>query len=208
MLSDYLIYNPDNHEYSIQYDPERKIVVPSVTQLLEYGHLVDNSFIAPHYAEDGTEIHTMTELMDKGLYDASLCVDRVHAAMVGYEQFLLEHDVVWELTEQKVFHNELFYAGTLDRLGTVDGNPFLVDIKSGQKYRWHVVQVAAYLMSGVANGGGAADLYLGSCEFKWHEWTEEELTKGAYIFQIIVDLYWHNHPMDYKRLLKMQEELE
>jgi len=146
MLSDYLIYNPDNHEYSIQYDPERKIVVPSVTQLLEYGHLVDNSFIPPHYADDGTEIHTMTELMDKGLYDASLCVDRVHAAMVGYEQFLLEHDVVWELTEQKVFHNELFYAGTLDRLGTVDGNPFLVDIKSGQKYRWHVVQVAAYRM--------------------------------------------------------------
>lgn len=207
MLSDYLIYNPDNHEYSIQYDPERKIVVPSVTQLLEYGHLVDNSFIDPHYAEDGTEIHTMTELMDKGLYDASLCVDRVHAAMVGYEQFLLEHDVVWELTEQKVFHNELFYAGTLDRLGTVDGNHFLVDIKSGQKYRWHVVQVAAYLMSGIANGVGAADLYLGSCEFKWHEWTEEELMKAAYIFQIIVDLYWHNHPMDYKRLCKMQEEL-
>jgi len=207
MLSDYLIYNPDNHEYSIQYDPERKIVVPSVTQLLEYGHLVDNSFIAPHYAEDGTEIHTMTELMDQGMYEPSLCVDRVHAAMVGYEQFLLDHDVVWELTEQKVFHNELFYAGTFDRLGTVDGSPFLVDIKSGQKYRWHAVQVAAYLMSGIANGVGAADLYLGSCEFKWHEWTEEELTKAAYIFQIIVDLYWHNHPMDYKRLLKMQEEL-
>jgi hypothetical protein len=59
----------------------------------------------------------------------------------------------------------------------------------------------------VVNGAGAADLYLGSCEFKWHEWSDEELQKAAYIFQIIVDLYWHNHQMDYKRLCKMQEEL-
>jgi hypothetical protein len=207
MLGDYLIYNPDNHEYSIQYDPERKIVVPSVTQLLEYGHLVDTSYIAPHYAEDGTILHFMTELYDQGLYDPSLTVDRVHAAMIGYEQFLLEHDVVWEKSEHKVFHERLFYAGTLDRMGTVDGKRFLVDIKTGSRYRWHVVQVAAYLMSGVVNGAGAADLYLGSCEFKWHEWSDEELQKAAYIFQIIVDLYWHNHPMDYKRLCKMQEEL-
>lgn len=206
MLGDYLIYNPDNHEYSIQYDPERKIVVPSVTQLLEYGHLIDTSYIAPHYAEDGTEIHTMTELMDKGLYDASLCVDRVHAAMVGYELFLLDHDVVWEQTEQMVFHDTLFYAGTLDRLGTVDGNPFLVDIKSGQKYRWHVVQVAAYRMCKPNLSAQCADLYLGSCEFKWHPWGEG-IAEAASLFEDIVKLYWWNHPMDYKRLLKMQEEL-
>lgn len=206
MLSDYLIYNPDNHEYSIQYDPERKIVVPSVTQLLEYGHLVDNSFIAPHYAEDGTEIHTMTELMDQGMYEPSLCVDRVHAAMVGYEQFLLDHDVVWEQTEQMVFHNELFYAGTLDRLGMVDGKRFIVDLKSGSRYRWHIVQLAGYLMC-EPEPAEVADLYLGSAQYNFHPWKEDDVNDAATLFRNLSALYWWNRPMDHKRLLKMQEEL-
>ena len=206
MLKDYLIYNDEKHEYSIQYDPTRKIIIPSVTQLLEYGHLVDMGYVDPFYAESGTELHTMTELHDSGLYDDSLVVSRVHAAMVAYDLFKLDNEIEWHQSEQIVFHESLFYAGTKDRLGLVNGNRALVDVKSGHRYRWHVVQLAAYLMC-EGESAEAADLYLGAGDYKYHVWPEDDVIDAANIFRMLAKLYWYNHPMDHKRLLKISKEL-
>lgn len=207
MLKDYLIYNNENHEYSIQYDPTRKIIIPSVTQLLEYGRMIDMGYVDPFFAESGTELHTMTELHDSGLYDESLVVDRVHAAMVAYDLFKLDNDVEWIQSEQIVFHETLFYAGTKDRLGIVNGKKSLVDVKSGHRYRWHVVQLAAYLMC-EGEPAEAADLYLGAGDYTYHAWDEDDVIEAANIFRMLAKLYWYNHPMDHKRLLKISKELE
>jgi len=206
MLKDYLVYNDEDHEYSIQYDPTRKIVIPSTTQLLQYAHVVDSSYIDPHYAIDGTEIHTMTEMVDNGLYIPELVEDRVHAALVAYEQFLVENDVEWEETEEIIFHEDLFYAGTKDRLGTVNGVRYLVDLKSGNKYRWHILQLAGYFMC-EPNAVEVSDLYLGACDYKFHPWKKSELQNAIDVFASIAKIYWYNHPMDYKRLLKIKKEI-
>jgi hypothetical protein len=41
-------------------------------------------------------------------------------------------------------HPVLGYAGTPDRIGTVDGHLSVVDIKTGSKQQWHSIQLAAY----------------------------------------------------------------
>jgi len=208
MLQDYLIFNSDRHEYSIQYDPKKPIVIPSVTQLLQYGHIVDSTFIAPHYAIDGSEMHTMTELIDQCLYEDTLTDSRVHAALVGYELFLQDHDVLWEQTEQITFHEELFYAGTKDRLGIIDGKRMLVDLKSGHRYRWHVIQLAAYLMC-EPDPVDVADLYLGTGDYTYYDkWTEDDIVESANLFRSIAKLWWYNHPRDHKNLMKIREEMK
>ncbi len=206
MLKDHLVYNDDIHEYSIQYDPKQKIIIPSVTQLLQYGHCIDMTGVDPRYAEDGKEIHTMTELVDQGIFVPDLVEGRVHAAIVGYEQFLLENDVVWDSTEEIIFNDILFYAGTKDRTGTVNGARSLVDLKSGNKYRWHILQLAAYYMCD-NEFHELIDIYLGACDYKIHKWKTDEATDAENVIEYISKLYWYNHPMDYKRLLKLKEEL-
>lgn len=204
MLQDYLVYNDEDHEYFIYYDG-KKIVIPSVTQLIKYGRMIDDNFIHPMYAENGTSIHALTELVDDGIYVPEIVDGNAHSAMVGYEQFLLDHDVEWTQTEKIIFNENLFYAGTLDRMGIIDGKETLVDIKSGNKYRWHVVQLVAYLLSG--EPCECADLYLGGCSYKFHTWDKKQLDEAERAFRSIVELYWYNHPMNFKRLMKLMSVL-
>ena len=46
---------------------------------------------------------------------------------------------------EMLVHNSTYgYCGTLDRIGTMQGKLYLLDIKSGVKEWWHGLQVAAY----------------------------------------------------------------
>ena len=38
----------------------------------------------------------------------------------------------------------LLYAGTIDRVGWLGGRRFVIDIKTGGKYPWYRLQLAAY----------------------------------------------------------------
>lgn len=48
----------------------------------------------------------------------------------AYLAFLTDHVVVWSMVEAPMYHPQEFYAGTIDRYGTVDGVNTLMDIKT------------------------------------------------------------------------------
>lgn len=77
--------------------------------------------------------HTKIRKM-ANLYLESLC------------KFWDDHDCVTIGTEVKMFSSKVSYAGTGDWIGTVDGEPSLLDIKTGAEVKTHDYQLVAYGM--------------------------------------------------------------
>ena len=197
----YLHFDKAEHQYSILH--EREILIPSVTQLLKWGNIIDYSFMNPVHAEIGTEIHTMTELIDEGIYP-DIAEGKVHASMMAYEKFLVEQDVVWEESETMIFSEARFYAGTRDRLGTINGTRMVVDIKSGSKVRWHALQLVGYDES---QEHELASLYINGFDYNLHVWSEKDIKEARKVFSSLLDVYWYTRVMDHRRLEKIRDEI-
>lgn len=125
-------FNAEKHEYTVD-----GVRIPSVSEILaplsaeRYGEL--NPWMVKAAAAKGTAVHEACELID---YGADPDEDpEIDGYLVAYQTFLMEHSVEWENIESVVYYCRLpeetpLYCGTLDRFGTVDGQPTVVDIKT------------------------------------------------------------------------------
>lgn len=121
-----LVFSSEDHSYT--FDGKR---LPGVTEILS--PLNDFSNVSPavlaQAARRGSLVHEYTQLIDYGADPNELDIE---PELVGYVQawvnFCHDWQPEWELIEQPVHTDD--YAGTLDRLGTIDGIRTLVDIKS------------------------------------------------------------------------------
>lgn len=121
-----LFYDP-THTYTL--DGEE---IPSVSELTRFiSREIYNDvaqFTLDQAASRGTAIHKATEVLDKyGSVEAS---DEIVPWLQAYLAFRREHKAEWEKIEWAVAHPSGEYAGTIDRYGTLDGVPALVDIKT------------------------------------------------------------------------------
>lgn len=121
-----LVFFEENHRYTI--DGEE---VPSVSELTRfisreiYGEV--NQQILDNAAERGKKVHKATEALDK--FGQVEIEDDLSGYLKGYILFHREHKVEWQKIEWPVNNGKL-YAGTIDRYGTVDGIPAIVDYKT------------------------------------------------------------------------------
>lgn len=111
------------------------VIVPSVTQILKAAGLYpDFSKIDPEVMEWkrnlGTQVHAATELDDMdnlGDYDF-----QIDGYLFAWRKFKAETGFTPMHIEQRVYHKQHKYAGTLDRIGVFGSRGALVDIKTGQ----------------------------------------------------------------------------
>lgn len=121
-----LIFYDDTHRYTV--DGEE---VPSVSELTRflareiYGEV--NQLVLDQAAERGTKVHKAAEALDK--FGSVEIDDSLAGYLKAYVSFLKEHKPEWEKIEWAV-HNEMLYAGTVDRYGTIDGKCGIVDLKT------------------------------------------------------------------------------
>ena len=118
--------------------------VPSVSTIINDLLGSDYSKIDPFYAERGTAVHKAIELHLQGELDESSLDEHVQPYFNGFKKFQKETGFEVESTELKIFSKDLWFAGTLDLIGQIDGKKYLVDIKTGQKQKWHSIQTAGY----------------------------------------------------------------
>lgn len=127
-----LIFFDEGHIYEL--DGERIPSVSEITRFLAreiYGDV--QQFRLDRAAERGTKIHKLTEALDKyGEIDADA---ESLPYIQAYLKFRQEHDVQWEEIEKPRYHPEKLYAGTIDRMGMIDGRRGILDIKN--VYRIH-----------------------------------------------------------------------
>jgi hypothetical protein len=108
-------------------------------------------------ADAGTRIHEYTELYD--LRKMAIWDMPVDVQPVLYNYARLTAGIEWTHVEQRVVNDKLRYVGTLDRIGVIDGESFVFDIKAGlsahKGLRSTTFQCYGYAV---------ADLYLGTAE--------------------------------------------
>lgn len=121
-------FNPEDHTYYL--DGEQ---IPSVTDIcsLLSGKISVNDAVLQQAARRGTRVHEITELMDYGcdLGDIEIEPELVNY-ILAYFRFLRDYKPEWTMIEARLFSSGFSFAGTLDRFGTIDGKPTIVDIKT------------------------------------------------------------------------------
>jgi hypothetical protein len=107
-------------------------VVPGVTSIL--APLTDFSKVPPAVLEAasqfGKAVHLACELDDELLLDEDQLDPALAPYLAAWRKFCEEHRVEWYEIELPVYHPTMRYAGTPDRIGMVDGQPSVVDIKT------------------------------------------------------------------------------
>jgi hypothetical protein len=131
-------------------------VLPSVTQIIAPIRQ-DFSTVPPAVLEMkrqiGSAVHKACEFDDAGELDFEGLVPLLQGYVTGWRRFIAHTGAVVIANEQRLYHEALGFAGTLDRLLEVAGELWLVDIKTAaQPHRSYGVQLAGYelLVAGAA----------------------------------------------------------
>ena len=133
-----LRFDPLTHRYWLG---TRELL--SVTRILRDTGLVDPTWWTDTARLRGTALHRATEALDRDEVlppmDAT-CEPYLEA----YQDFRRDVRPVWHGIESPVADLCLGYAGRLDRWGTVQGEPVVVDLKTGTVPGWAPLQLVAY----------------------------------------------------------------
>lgn len=109
------------------------IRLPSVTEITRfcaYDYKSDRPWLAEAAAIRGTAVHEACALIDYGEEPEE--TPEIAGYLKAYRRFLADYKPEWKLIEHPIGSILLGYAGTLDRFGTIDGAPAILDIKTGQ----------------------------------------------------------------------------
>ena len=136
-------FNEEKHEYTLG-----GIVIPGVTQVIQDAGLINfdgvNKELLDYKADIGRKVHSATELYDSGILDE----ESLHPILKGYFDSWVKFrkDFKFEPVkiEAQLFHPIYRFAGRIDRIGMIDKDETLVEIKSGGKQKVHEIQTAGY----------------------------------------------------------------
>ena len=122
-----LLFYDDGHRYEL--DGE---AIPSVSEILRFlskeVYSDVNQYRMDAAADRGTRVHKQLELLDKlGECEADA---ETEPFIRAYIQFRKDHACEWTGIEKSCYNAELGFAGTMDRIGTMDGEPVILDIKA------------------------------------------------------------------------------
>jgi len=147
-----LVFVEETHQYFLG-----GVELPSVTTVID-SVLTDWSKIPRdtlEYARQrGTAVHTACELWDLDDLDEDTLDPAIAPYLIAYRSFLVDSGFVPEVIEQRLVHRAFGFAGTLDRIGTLNGRRALIDLKSTEATVPSVgPQTAAYKAMAETPGG-------------------------------------------------------
>lgn len=123
-----LTFDEATHTYTL--DGIRLPSVTEVTRFCAYDYKSDRPWLAEAAARRGTAVHEACALIDYGEEPEE--TPEIAGYLKAYRRFLADYKPEWKLIEHPIGSILLGYAGTLDRFGTIDGAPAILDIKTGQ----------------------------------------------------------------------------
>jgi hypothetical protein len=134
-----VIFNADTHEYL--HGTRR---VRSVTGMIKAAGLLGPAaaFYSKEAAERGTRVHRAC--LD---FDLGLVPDIQHEEAMYLDSYAQWSDLcrpIWTTMEEPKHSERFDFAGTADRVGTINDRPVIVDFKTGGAASWHGLQLALY----------------------------------------------------------------
>lgn len=106
--------------------------VPGVTSILQALHSFDGvpAGVLEAAQDRGTAVHLCCEYLDKGILDEESIDPAITGYVDAWRLFTAEMRPVWSHIEAQVYHQVMRYAGTVDRVGQLQGREFVLDIKT------------------------------------------------------------------------------
>jgi hypothetical protein len=103
----------------------------SVSRILQELHLCnDYTGISSFYAERGTAVHKAVEFVDKGTLDDATVDPAIGGYVQAYRRFLRESGYVPMYWEVALHHEQLGFAGSIDKGGKLKDKFGIIDIKT------------------------------------------------------------------------------
>ena len=155
-MSQVLTFDEKEHIYRLGDE-----ILPSVTEVIKGAGLAGDFMPDPWYLQRGSLVHAASALLDRNDLDESSLDPAIAGYVQGYRNFLKETGFVPEVIEVPRFNPKLMFAGTPDRVGRLDGEGIVLDLKTGvSRPRWHRLQTAAYVLLSPEHPEKRAALYL------------------------------------------------
>lgn len=136
---------------TVTYDIDRHIyrdgdeVVPGVTDILTAGGLIDTRYFTDEARDRGTRVAVYTSLDDEGDLDELAEPVQPYIGYIRAWRAFLQERRATVVHNEKAFYDKTYrYAGTVDRILMIDGEEWVVDIKTGAFYPSYGPQTAAY----------------------------------------------------------------
>lgn len=123
-----LTFDEEHHKY---FDGD--VEIPSVTTITRFCSYdsINGMGMNPFYRERGTLVHELTADYDlTGELPQGTGVD---GFLIAYANFVRDYRPKWDFVEYMVGSKEQGFAGTVDRIGYIDGNLSILDIKTSSK---------------------------------------------------------------------------
>lgn len=131
-LQDNIVFDEATHTYCVG-----GIIVPSVTEILKELGFIDTRWYTNNGSDRGKVIHKLCEDYDNGNIDWGE-VGEYAGYIKAWAKFVDDYGEEWEGVEVAAHCGVL--AGTIDRVSSTA----IVDIKTGQKSKWHRLQLSLY----------------------------------------------------------------
>lgn len=125
-------FDPVSHRYS-----NGGLLIPSVTSILTFMDQTATKFMRQTGAKErGTDVHKMLQDWDNGLFVPFEWDHLDEVFLTQYRSFLEDYRLAFDGIEKIVYHEELNYCGTVDRLGrewdlSNKERLFICDFKTG-----------------------------------------------------------------------------
>lgn len=121
-------------------------VVPAISTIVRWVHDASGPWLTEESRARGKAVHAATLELDLGAATADVLQARLapewRAFFYAYVQFRESCACRWQQLEQPAVHRRLLFAGTPDRVGTVNDFPALLELKTGTPAAWHPLQTA------------------------------------------------------------------
>ena len=135
---DGIVFLSEPHTYLIKGKP-----VPSVTQVIEAAGLgLDFSLVPPDVLKmaqsRGNAVHVAAALWDAGELDWSTVDPRIEAYVRAYVEFRRMLPIKTVVVEKRMatgymkYNDSIWFAGTPDLIGFINGRRSVIDLKTGQ----------------------------------------------------------------------------
>ena len=136
-----VLFNEEQHQYL-----DTDGIIPGVSGILKAMGKIKHYNTKDTTARDrGTRIHQAIELMDSlGLSPLDFDEAGIHPYLTAWNNWQMEAGVEMLAIERMVGHGEWRYAGMTDRVASINGGVWIVDLKTGSAADWHRLQLAAY----------------------------------------------------------------
>ena len=214
--------------YPVGKEGEEQKWIPSVTTIIDGCYPKSNYLISwqidkgkdeaerilKEASEDGTFIHERVEWLCKGLSVNTEGLNGKQArALMAFVAWFKEVKPKILANEIKVYDIDKGFAGTVDIIAEIDGEPYIVDIKtSNYLHDSYNAQVAAYAeaYSSYMRESGqmkAGILHLTAKTKKGWSFREVDVDEGWKMFDLCRKMFHHLYPAAAPKLLEVPESL-